>query len=899
MDRMIVEGRMRGRRFGPLSLIDRLFGYDFFLSYSHSDGQNYVRALKKALEARRFRICVDLSEFSVGDSIGEITQRRLKMSRRLVLVCRPGAVVSRYVRQEVETFVALGRRPITVDWNGTLSSEQAAWLRAVVGDDLFVAERSSEIDGAPSPNVVDALERSFVVRRTETVRTYVFAAIAMVLLALAAGAIVLGLQARAQERDARAGQFAAESTYERLRDPALSIESALCAVEQRTLSSTADALVAATRAAGPVEVFLALSGDQALDVGFLPGPERVVVATEQGNVSILDVQTGRRSDIHVFEGRATSLGTEARSGSRIIAGSGSGELAVVDVASHQVQPIEGPTHQAGITGIVDLDGQHFATVAWDNNLRIWSYATRRAVCTPPPAHIGGNVRTGINGVAFDAARQLLFTVGADGTIGAWDVASPSACRLLASNPAKEGANSFDRLLWSVAVDSHSGLLAIGSYSGAIRLYRFDKANNLFEEAGEAGAGTELSSQRLVSRLAFDAQGDHLAVARWDATLTWWNVSPGVQEGERKAEPMPSPLQSWRALGVPIAGVSFSPDGRRLAAAGGDRIALWDIGAASTAIRRPLSGNEVRTTLARNGSFAVSWNENNRFAIVRLTGQFQVTSSHRAGTAGRIVAGAISDDGRVIALGTEAGEIELHDGDSVLVNAAAEQDSEITALTFLGHTLLSGRRDGKLVSFSARAGQLLSTLVYKHAGAVGAIAVSPETGVLASSPLQTGSVVVQRMQGIPKIIGSIPLEVGEAVRGLDFSRGGRSIAIASSRGRARLVDLVPNRQRIVDFPDPNEQVRAVAFSGDGGRLASVSDGTAITVWDVRMHRRLFIVRDAASQRSDTIAFRPDGTVVSVDVEGNLAFFPGSIEGWRRMALGVKLGPQPTPLRCNRP
>jgi len=118
-----------------------------------------------------------------------------------------GAVLSKYVRQEVETFVAIGRRPITVDWNGTLSSEQATWLRAIVRDDLFVAERSPELDGAPGSNVVEALQRSFAARRTETIRTYFFAATAVVLLTLTAGATFFGWRAREQERDARAGQF--------------------------------------------------------------------------------------------------------------------------------------------------------------------------------------------------------------------------------------------------------------------------------------------------------------------------------------------------------------------------------------------------------------------------------------------------------------------------------------------------------------------------------------------------------------------------------------------------------------------------------------------------------------------------------------------------------------------
>ena len=146
------------------------------------------------------------------------------------------------------------------------------------------------------------------------------------------------------------------------------------------------------------------------------------------------------------------------------------------------------------------------------------------------------------------------------------------------------------------------------------------------------------------------------------------------------------------------------------------------------------------------------------------------------------------------------------------------------------------------------------------------------------------------------MAKIPLDSGEAVPGLNFTRGGRSLAVASSRGRARLVDLAPDPPRIEDFPDPNEQVRAVAFSGDGSTLASVSDGTSITVWDVRGHRRLFVVPDAAPQRTDSVAFRPDGTLVSVDIEGNLTFWPGNLEGWRRMAMGVRLRSQSAQLEC---
>jgi hypothetical protein len=64
-------------------LLDRLFGYAFFISYAHADGSNSVLKTKQLLEQQRFRVCVELNEFPAGDSIGELTRRRIRGSRRL------------------------------------------------------------------------------------------------------------------------------------------------------------------------------------------------------------------------------------------------------------------------------------------------------------------------------------------------------------------------------------------------------------------------------------------------------------------------------------------------------------------------------------------------------------------------------------------------------------------------------------------------------------------------------------------------------------------------------------------------------------------------------------------------------------------------------------------------
>jgi len=119
-----------------------------------------------------------------------------------------------------------------------------------------------------------------------------------------------------------------------LRDPGLAIEKALCAVQQRKLPSAADALVAAYPCRRSVNVFSRAVGDQALDVRFLANPERVVVTTDRGRFPILDPRSGLRNDIQVFGGtRQRRSASRRETSSRIVVGSGAGELAIVDVAA--------------------------------------------------------------------------------------------------------------------------------------------------------------------------------------------------------------------------------------------------------------------------------------------------------------------------------------------------------------------------------------------------------------------------------------------------------------------------------------------------------------------------------------------------------------------------------------
>jgi len=67
---------------------DFFFGFDFFLSYAHSDGNRYPRALAAALEKRGFKVFLDEREYPAGEDLRIGTRRMVGQSRYLVLIAR-------------------------------------------------------------------------------------------------------------------------------------------------------------------------------------------------------------------------------------------------------------------------------------------------------------------------------------------------------------------------------------------------------------------------------------------------------------------------------------------------------------------------------------------------------------------------------------------------------------------------------------------------------------------------------------------------------------------------------------------------------------------------------------------------------------------------------------------
>ncbi len=204
-------------------LVDRVFGYDFFLSYSRTDGMHLPQRLKDRLERAGFRVFLDQTEYVAGADLRRETRRQVLKSCKIVVIGRPGAFRSEWVRREVAAAMAGEVGPVILDLNGALAAAPAdAPLASMVRqrDWLRLAETMDDPDGEPSDHIVAELVRSFNHTRQETRRQRVFLTAALVLFVTAAVAswqAWLAVQAR---NEAQAEQRRAERALDQVQSTA-------------------------------------------------------------------------------------------------------------------------------------------------------------------------------------------------------------------------------------------------------------------------------------------------------------------------------------------------------------------------------------------------------------------------------------------------------------------------------------------------------------------------------------------------------------------------------------------------------------------------------------------------------------------------------------------------------
>jgi WD40 repeat protein/transcriptional regulator with XRE-family HTH domain len=404
-------------------------------------------------------------------------------------------------------------------------------------------------------------------------------------------------------------------------------------------------------------------------------------------------------------------------------------------------------------------------------------------------------------------------------------------------------DTFGKIM-SVAVSPNDRLLAAGSASNEIRLWKFHSLVPIFTLQGHSD---------WVRGISFSPDSRLLASASEDRTVRLWEVSTGRC------------LRTLHGHSSLVYGVAFSPDGTLLASCGDDKtICLWEI--ASGHLRQVLRGHENKVwwvAFNPDSQLLVSGSDD---ASVRL---WEVSSGNclnvLRGHTSKIWTVAISPDGELIASGSHDQTIRLWEVSSgKCLNVLREHTSWVYTVDFNpdGTLLASGSDDQTLRLWEVSTGQCLKVMG-RHTNRVRAVAFGPQGDRLVSgSDDQTLRLWEVSTGQCLNIVQGYSNEVWKAV----FSSDGKLLASGSDDQKVRLWE-VSSGECVKTLQGHTNRVQTVAFSPDGKLLATGSDDQTARLWDVRTEECLAILQEHNTWIW-AVAFSPDGSLLATAGEDQI-------------------------------
>lgn len=207
----------------PLRMLaERLFGFDFFISYSRHSSAEYAQALSVALKERGFRSFLDEAPdgFLAGGEIDAETRRAVSASTAMILVVNSRTFDSPFVRDEVRRFRDRQRLIVPIDVDQTLAKcrNDESLLRSWTGADdvveyvcrsLIAIDETCPSSSVPTNPVVEKIAGSLgsLTRAAFRMRLIV-ATLALVTVLLLATGVFWFLEREARLAEARQNRIA-------------------------------------------------------------------------------------------------------------------------------------------------------------------------------------------------------------------------------------------------------------------------------------------------------------------------------------------------------------------------------------------------------------------------------------------------------------------------------------------------------------------------------------------------------------------------------------------------------------------------------------------------------------------------------------------------------------------
>lgn len=878
-------------------LLGFAFGYDFFISYSWSDGGGYASALTRQLRAEGYEVFFDRDDYASGDDWKKVGAWKLRRTGQLVLIGSPAALLSAPVLREIQVFSGTRRRIVPIDFDGTLEwkAGETPLAHLLPVEILRIREPASALQAGPSDQVVTTIRRTFNLVRQDKKRMRVLVSIAILLGILAITATWFAHVARVNEQAAEqrrktslSRQLAADAVSQ-VRDnrPDLGL---LLGVEANLIDKTLEAkssLIAGLNWTPALTTILpGTAGQDVRAIAF--GPEgKTLAAVNATTIALWDVATRRPLD-RSFPAQKEGLITVAFSpdGKRLATSSMNGSDAVTlwDIANGQPDgsPLVGGSSVA-IQGIAfSPDNTVLASGGGDHKVTFWDLKSRKPLVEPPECQKEPSEchDSNVSSVAFAPDGKRLVSGSWDGTVRIWDVStgrtilpamgepghgqvetvafSPNG-RLIASS-----GGSKEIVLWDP--EAHTRVRTLSGHAGTVTGLAFmddrvlassseDGTVMIWDVANAKPQSTLRGHTQRVTSVSFDAGGTILASGGADGTIMLWDVG----RSSRLGAPLPG-----RAAGV--GALAFSPDGRALLSGGCGKerggykecegeIHLWNL-ADPQVSDHVLSGHTGRVMSVafagdgktmRTGSCAELHGSSCRGIEIRTWDV--ATLAEAAPTFVTPTPWWFSLDslafgpGDMLAAGScQGGPGSCEPGEVRLLQIASASTSD--------EPLVGNSRSVLQLAFSANGRTLASAslddvILWDVAGKRSALGLPFPGRVFAfrsdGAALavfdQESRTIVLRDAATGRPIGQPFIGAPEIVLGMAFSPDGDTLVVNGTdlrnldRSWIALWDVATRQQLSEPLSRQPETFRGLAFSRDGKALASSSESSTVTLWDM--------------------------------------------------------------------
>jgi WD40 repeat protein len=374
-------------------------------------------------------------------------------------------------------------------------------------------------------------------------------------------------------------------------------------------------------------------------------------------------------------------------------------------------------------------------------------------------------------------------------------------------------------------------------------------------------GKDDSDKTDVWSAALSPNGSSIAVGLMDGTIQIWGISDGVKKREFSSD-------SGRPFGL-----TYSPDGKTLAASAGSDVNLWDANTGN--LIKKIGGQHksevISLAFAPLGSTLITASREDGCVYLWDLSTYKATAIQK-GHSLPISAIALSPDGTKLAtsysyLSREFTVWNLKDGS--IWHTYTNHTSGVLGLAYSpdGSLLATASMDKSTMVLDTTNNTFPLTL-QAQSNYDRSVAFSPDGSMIATGGWDNPGLVNLWQVSDGKLLKNLPGQNG-GVTSVVFSPDGKFLA-SGSTDNLILVWNVPSGQPAYSFNAEIERVNGLTYSPDGSLLAAAS--RQVVLYDMKSGKYSISLAGTSAFYS-SVAFSPDGQILAAGGTN------GNIDLWR--------------------